>query len=110
MHADTGFKSARIETIWGAEAGLEVSAEEDMITLSGLVPGITADSRLVFEAYTLPEHSERILCQALPSEMGTGATASASADGEKTDGRECHRDGGPNRSDALCLSPLSSDP
>ena len=51
-----------IETIWSAE--LEVSAEEDTITLSGLVPGINADSRLAFRTDDfLGGLSDEIDCQ-----------------------------------------------
>ncbi len=34
-----------------ADADLAVSAEEDTITISGYIPGITSESRLAFEAY-----------------------------------------------------------
>ncbi len=57
------------------EAAIVLSPRADTVTFVGDIPGITADSRLVFEAYALPEHSERILCQALPSGNGAGATS-----------------------------------
>ena len=58
-----GFVEARV---WGlgregnrvlAEAGIEVSAEENTITLSGEIPGITAESRLKFKAFDYKEGS-----------------------------------------------------
>ena len=52
--------------LWVAE--LEVSAEEDTITISGLVPGITADSRLAFRTDDFPGGlSDEIDCQASAS-------------------------------------------
>ncbi len=34
-----------------AEADLEMSAEEETVTISGYIPGITSESRLTFSAY-----------------------------------------------------------
>ena len=45
--------------------GLEVSPEEDTITLIGDVPGITSESRLVFETYDHLNGSEQVACQVL---------------------------------------------
>lgn len=67
---------------WFGDAAIVASSQADTVTLVGDIPGITADSRLVFEAYALPEHSERILCQALPSEEGAGSAAPAPSEGE----------------------------
>ena len=43
--------------------GLEVSPEEDTITLIGDVPGITSESRLEFEVYDHLNGSEQVGCQ-----------------------------------------------
>ena len=45
---------------------LEVSPEENTITLIGDVPGITSQSRLVFEAYDFLNGSQQVACQVLP--------------------------------------------
>ena len=45
--------------------GLEVSPEENTITLIGDVPGITSESRLVFETYDHLNGSEQVACQVL---------------------------------------------
>ena len=61
------------------DAGLEVSAEEDTMILSGRIPGITPDSRLSFWTYgNLAEYDE-VGCQASPS---SNAPASQCTDGE----------------------------
>ena len=53
---------------FSGRAELEVSAEEDTITLSGLIPGITADSRLAFRTDDfLGGLSDEIDCQASAS-------------------------------------------
>ena len=44
---------------------IEVSSEENTITLIGDVPGITSQSRLVFEAYDILNGSEKVACQVL---------------------------------------------
>ena len=44
---------------------LEVSPEENTITLIGDVPGITSQSRLVFEAYDFLNGSQQVACQVL---------------------------------------------
>ncbi len=44
---------------------IAVSSEENTITLVGDVPGITSESRLVFEAYDHLNGSEEIACQVL---------------------------------------------
>ena len=58
---------------WQMEAGagvnlssvsIEVSHEENTITLSGEIPGITPQSRLAFEAYDFLEGSEQVACHA----------------------------------------------
>ena len=44
---------------------LEVSSEENTIKLVGDIPGITSQSRLVFEAYDFLNGSEQVACQVL---------------------------------------------
>ncbi len=51
------------------DARLEVSAEEDTITLSGEIPGITQDSELAFGAYDYLGGAEEIGCR---SPVGLG--------------------------------------
>ncbi len=46
-----------------SSAGIEVSSEENTITLVGYIPGITSQSRLVFEAYDILHGSEQVTCQ-----------------------------------------------
>jgi len=51
----------------GARLGginIDVSSEENTITLVGHIPGITSESRLIFEAYDVLNGSELIACQA----------------------------------------------
>ena len=43
--------------------GIDVSSEENTITLIGYIPGITSESRLIFEAYDVLNGSELIACQ-----------------------------------------------
>ena len=50
----------------GSGASLEVSAEADTITLSGYIPGITAESRLVFETREYFGSSDAVGCHAPP--------------------------------------------
>ena len=47
-----------------SEASLEVSTQENTLTLSGEIPGITADSRLAFQTYDYLVGSEEVACQA----------------------------------------------
>ena len=42
---------------------IDVSSEENTITLIGHIPGITPESRLVFEAYDFLHGSEQVACQ-----------------------------------------------
>ena len=44
------------------DAGLEVSTQANTITLVGDIPGITAESRLVFEAYDFLNGSDEVAC------------------------------------------------
>ena len=44
---------------------VEVSSEENTITLIGDIPGITSESRLVFDAYDYLNGSEKVACQVL---------------------------------------------
>ena len=67
------------------DASLEVSPEEDTITLSGNIPGITAESQLTFSAYDYFGGSDEVGCLATP---GQGVPLSASptqcTDGDST--------------------------
>ncbi|MCY4092008.1 MAG: hypothetical protein OXF62_14415 [Caldilineaceae bacterium] len=58
------------------DATLEVSPEEDTITLSGNIPGITAESQLTFSAYDYFGGSDEVGCPATP---GLGAPPSQNA-------------------------------
>ena len=49
------------------EAAIVVSPSADTITLIGDIPGITPDSRLIFNAYDSLNGNEHIECQELPS-------------------------------------------
>ena len=49
------------------EAAIVVSPSADTITLVGDFPGITPDSRLIFEAYDSLNGNEQVECQELPS-------------------------------------------
>ncbi len=51
------------------DATLEVSPEEDTITLSGNIPGITEDSQLTFRAYDYFGGSDEVGCQEPPSNL-----------------------------------------
>ena len=46
---------------------IDVSSEENTITLAGHIPGITSESRLIFEAYDVLNGSELIACKELSS-------------------------------------------
>ena len=46
---------------------IDVSSEENTITLVGHIPGITSESRLIFEAYDVLNGSELIACKDLSS-------------------------------------------
>ncbi|MCY3991331.1 MAG: hypothetical protein OXF50_08925 [Caldilineaceae bacterium] len=46
-----------------SSASIEVSSEENTITLVGDIPGITSESRLVFEAYAFLHGHEQVTCQ-----------------------------------------------
>ena len=45
-----------------ADPTLEVSPEEDTITLSGRIPGITTESRLAFRTYGYPDSFDEVGC------------------------------------------------
>ena len=47
-----------------SDASLEVSVQENTLTLSGEIPGITADSRLAFQTYDYLVGSDDVACQA----------------------------------------------
>ena len=61
------------------DATLEVSPEEDTITLSGNIPGITAESQLTFETYDFFGGSDGVGCPATP---GRSTPASRCTDDE----------------------------
>ena len=63
------------------DATLEVSPEEDTITLSGYIPGITAESRLAFRTYDYFGGSNEVGCHAA---LGQSAPASQCTDDEPT--------------------------
>ena len=48
-----------------SRASIEVSSEENTITLVGYIPGITPESRLAFEAYDFLHGYEQVTCQIL---------------------------------------------
>ena len=54
-----------------SSAGIEVSSEENTITLVGDIPGITPQSRLEFEAYDFPQGSDQVACQVLSGSGGS---------------------------------------
>ena len=60
-----------------AEASLEVSTQEKTITLSGEIPGITAESRLAFQTHDHLGGSDDVACQAslTPSGESSGPAA-----------------------------------
>ena len=51
--------------VYLSSISIEVSPEEDTITLIGNVPGITSQSRLIFDTYDHLNGSEQVACQAL---------------------------------------------
>ena len=54
-----------------SSASIEVSSEENTITLVGDIPGITSESRLEFEAYDFLHGSEQVACQVLSGSGGS---------------------------------------
>ena len=56
------------------DATLEVSPEEDTITLSGNIPGITAESQLAFRAYDYFGGSDELGCPATPGQSAPQST------------------------------------
>ena len=58
------------------EGAIVLSPRADTVTLVGDIPGITADSRLVFDAFVAPKDAEHILCQDAPSMEGAEASSS----------------------------------
>ena len=55
------------------DASLDVSAEEDTITLSGYIPGITAESRLAFRTYDYFGSSDEVGCH-VPQSQSTSSS------------------------------------
>ena len=49
--------------VYLSSVSMQVSPEEDTITLIGDIPGITSQSRLIFEAYDFLNGSEQVACQ-----------------------------------------------
>lgn len=64
------------------EGAIVLSPRADTVTLIGDIPGISADSRLVFDAFVAPKDSEIILCQGAPSGEGAETTSSSPEEGE----------------------------
>ncbi len=64
--------------IW-SDAILEVSPEEDTLTLSGHIPGITAESQLAFSTFDYFDVSDMVGCQDPPSNL----TSSSQCDTDK---------------------------
>ena len=74
-NVDVPIESKAAASVWRMEPGvitserdasLEVSAEADTITLSGYIPGITAESRLVFATHEYFGSSDEVGCHAPP--------------------------------------------
>ncbi len=63
------------------EGAIVLSPRADTVTLIGDIPGITADSRLVFDAFVAPKDSESLLCQEAATVEGA-ETASSPARGK----------------------------
>ncbi len=59
--ANTGKRHENFRSYLGP-ASIEVSPQADTITLSGEIPGITSESRLVFEAYDYVDGSDKVGC------------------------------------------------
>ena len=73
-------------------ARIEVSAEEDTITLSGEIPGITAESQLAFGVYDYLGGAEEVGCLT-PFGLGRPASFQGSSDGsEVTPGQSVSED------------------
>ena len=69
------------------DASLEVSPEEDTITLSGNIPGITEESQLAFRAFDYFGGSDGVGCPATPGQsapQSQNAPASQCTDGDPT--------------------------
>lgn len=64
------------------DGAIVLSPRADTVTLVGDIPGITADSRLVFDAFVAPRDSEHILCRDAPSVEGAGTTSSSPEEGQ----------------------------
>lgn len=68
-----------------SDATLEVSPEEDTITLSGNIPGITEDSQLAFRAYDYFGGSDEVGCPATPGQGAHQSTLPTQCtDGDRT--------------------------
>ena len=57
--------------VYLSSASIEVSSEDDTITLIGDIPGITSESRLEFETYDFLHDSEQVACQVLSTSGGS---------------------------------------
>lgn len=86
-------RNAEIDIEYLVDARLEVSAEEDTITLSGEIPGITADSELAFGAYDYLGGAEEIGCHS-PVGLGRPSPGPTSPDAAiVTPGQTVHDEG-----------------
>lgn len=83
------------------DAGLEISAEENTITLTGKIPGITSESRLTFETSDALGDSDHLECHAPYSAStefsqcgsgGAGITPGQTVTDESRDARQGHID------------------
>ena len=57
--------------VYLSSASIDVSSEENTITLVGDIPGITSESSLEFEAYDFLHGSEQVACQVLSGSGGS---------------------------------------
>ncbi len=73
-----------------SDARLEASAETDMMTLSGRIPGITPDSRLSFRTHAHRSDSDEVGCQEPPSILTS--SSQCDIDGAVTPGKSVFDD------------------
>ena len=66
-----------------SDASLEVSTQENTLTLSGEIPGITADSRLAFQTYDYLAGSDEVACQASSTPSGESSGPAAPRTGSR---------------------------
>ena len=72
------WKLAQLSAVVISDASLEVSVQENTLSLSGEIPGITANSRLAFQTYDYLVGSDEVACQAssAPSDKSSGPAVS----------------------------------